>query len=108
MTPPHGRHAACPACRASRSVAAKQEPFLSGLPASRAGLQAALAQALTQAAAHPDGAHPATTVHLVAHLTPRQMAQAMLPHEPWDERCPPCLAFYSFAALMSVPAAGEA
>lgn len=102
------------------SVAAKGEPFLSGLPASARGVADFLAacappgsrpapadeaadadSAATEAGSAPTDADAAAAEAggrrwaLRACLGPRELAAARLPHLAWSDAAPPVLAFYS-------------
>lgn len=65
------------------AVANKGEPFVSGIEDSEEGLAALL---------QPAG------FKVLQRLGPRAMAEAQLPHLPWNDAKPPIASFYSYCA----------
>lgn len=74
----------------AQSVANKGEPFLSGIDNSSEALSAFMVSA---------SGNTNKEFKLAEFLGPRQMAEQQLPHLQWDDKVPPILSFYSFAAF---------
>jgi hypothetical protein len=72
-------------------VANKGEPFLSGLPPTSAAVQGFL--------------QSCGPWRLAELLGPREMVARVLPHLAWQDKVPPILSFYSYAAAELTPAA---
>lgn len=89
----------------AQSVANKGEPFISGIDNNKEALAAFMAGIGSSAAAPAAAAAgtPQQQQHrefkLVQFMTPQEMAAAQLPHLQWDDKLPPMLSFYSFAAF---------